>query len=305
MPIWKSKKKKVPISEPTVVKNGNRVTEGRLSPLRSPQQQPGDSRNQSPVPVRGSPLKASIVSQKKEMFEEMARRPSKYSSQSPATGSRPTSQTSMGEGTGTFSRYEKSPYHPNTHSSETSLTFSFDDSRTNLAEKEFKGIDLELPPLKPSVKGSVRKVLLSRKPQGGFGIKLSLSSIPDPTAPNYSRMGFLIEPRGDPSGEGVPLVNGDVLLSVNGTAVEGFKYEDVVDIIKSSGQAVEIEVACLPELTELNERGALDIIEVNEPTVGGTAPSGSVRGRGVTQGTLRRARSKRQKQEFKVSTSGC
>ena len=229
MPLWKSKKnKKVPISDPTVLKNGNRVNEGRLSPLRlAQQQQPTGSRNQSPVPPPKSPgITTSIVSQKKEIFEEMARKPSTLSSPS---SSRPSSQVSLTESSGTLSRYERSPYHGSRqqNTSEASLTFSFDEDLTSVPDKLYKGVKLELPPLKPSVKGGVRKVLLSRKPQGGFGIKLSLSSIPDPTAPSYSRMGFLIEPRSDPSGEGVPLVTGDVLLTVNGKAVEGLKYENV------------------------------------------------------------------------------
>jgi myosin-18 len=304
MPLWKSKKnKKVPISDPTVLKNGNRVNEGRLSPLRlAQQQQPTGSRNQSPVPPPKSPgITTSIVSQKKEIFEEMARKPSTLSSPS---SSRPSSQVSLTESSGTLSRYERSPYHGSRqqNTSEASLTFSFDEDLTSVPDKVYKGVKLELPPLKPSVKGGVRKVLLSRKPQGGFGIKLSLSSIPDPTAPSYSRMGFLIEPRSDPSGEGVPLVTGDVLLTVNGKAVEGLKYENVVEIIKSSGSVVEIEVACLPELTELSERGALDIIEVPEPAQAGSVSTASIKGRGKTQGTLRRARSKRQKQEFKART---
>lgn len=306
----KKKKERPPISGPTVVKDGSRVVDDadRMSPIRGSVEdvRKGQSAYKPSTPtLRTHTITPQIgkgsVSQMKQLFEGRASRPDSMTS-STGPSSRPTSQLSTLD-TQPLSRWEKSPAHaPGApgKTSEVSLSFSFDGDSVSQPEQESKEVKLQLPPLAASSKGGKRKVVLSRKPQGGFGIKLSLSAIPDPTASNYSRMGFLIEPRGDSSGQDVPLVTGDVLLTVNGIPVDGLNYESVVELIKTAGQSVVVEVVCLPELIELSDRGALEILEESVP-VAPSPPSTTQRGRGHTSGTLRRARSKRQKEQFRVS----
>ena len=86
--------------------------------------------------------------------------------------------------------------------------------------------------------------------------------------------------------------------------MEGLNYESVVELIRTAGQSVEVEVVCLPELIELSERGALEILE-DSVNVAPSPPTTSQKGRGLTSGTLRRARSKRQKEQFRVSVYVC
>ena len=305
----KRKKDRPPISGPTVVKDGNRVVDDadRLSPIRGSV----EDLRKGPSPVEPSTptlrtrtvtqqISKGSVSQMKKFYEDKSSRPDSMLSSPSRSSSRPTSQISTSD-VPPIAKLDKSPFHSSAapgKTSEVSLTFSFDDPSPSQKRKE--SLQLQLPPLTTSSRGGKRKVVLTRKLQGGFGIKLSLSAIPDPTASNYSRMGFLIEPRSDTSGKDVPLVTGDVLLTVNGIPVEGLNYESVVDLIKTAGQSVVVEVACLPELIELSERGALEILE--EAMSPEPVPASSVaKGRGHTTGTLRRARSKKQREQFRVS----
>lgn len=305
----KRKKDRPPISGPTVVKEGARVLTDadRMSPVRSSVEDlhkgPSPFKPNTPT-LRTNPVtstgKGSTVSLMKSYYEGIGNsRPDPVSSSPSQSSSRPTSQIST-SGAPPIERLNRSPYHPTGgpgRPSEVSLSFSFNESPP-LERK--KPQSLPLPPLTTSSRGGKRKVVLSRKPEGGFGIKLSLSAIPDPSAPNYSRAGFLIEPRSDASGRDVPLVTGDVLLTVNGISVDGHDYENVVDLIKTAGHSVVVEVACLPELIELSERGALEILEESmslDPAQPPTVP----KGRGHSTGTLRRARSKKQREQFRVS----
>ena len=302
------KKDRPPISAPTVVKDGARVASDgdRLSPIRSSVEDlhKGPSAYKPSTPTLRthtvtSTGKGSTVSQMKNLFEEKAHRPDSVVSTTSQSSSRPTSQIST-TGVPPIARLDRSPYYPTGgpgRTSEVSLSFSFDESPS---QERKEPQPLPLPPLTTSSRGGKRKVVLSRKPEGGFGIKLSLSAIPDPSAPSYSRMGFLIEPRSDASGRDVPLVTGDVLLTVNGVPVEGQNYEDVVEVIKNAGHSVIVEVACLPELIELSERGALEILE-EAVSVDPAQPPSVPKGRGHSTGTLRRARSKKQREQFRVS----
>ena len=65
----------------------------------------------------------------------------------------------------------------------------------------------------------------------------------------------LIEPRSDYLG---PLMTGDCIIEVNGEDVEDVLHETVVDMIKASGECVNLRVASMPKLVELNNRGGLD-----------------------------------------------
>ncbi len=122
-------------------------------------------------------------------------------------------------------------------------------------EKAFEGVYLPLPPLQTTVV-RLREVEAKRNAQGGgFGFILRKSYLPVPEEPDKTKLVHLIEPRGDYFG---PLMTGDRIIEVNGEFVEDAPHEAVVEMIKASGNCVDLKVASMPELLELNSRGALD-----------------------------------------------
>ena len=122
-------------------------------------------------------------------------------------------------------------------------------------EKTFEGVNLLLPPLKTS-SVELRKVTAIKSPSmGGFGFILRKSFEPDPNQPDTRMLVHLVEPRPDYQG---PLMTGDHIVEVNGEYVAIAPHERVVELIKASGDVVELKVASVPELMELNLRGAFD-----------------------------------------------
>ncbi len=122
-------------------------------------------------------------------------------------------------------------------------------------EKVFEGVNLPLPPLQTTAV-RLREVDARRNAQGGgFGFILRKSYLPMPDEPDKTKLVHLIEPRSDYTG---PLMTGDRIIEVNGSMVEDAPHETVVEMIKASGDCVSLKVASMPELVELNNRGALD-----------------------------------------------
>lgn len=138
----------------------------------------------------------------------------------------------------------------------TSLIFADGRSSPEISRaKSFDGINLPLPPLQMS-NIRLREVEAGRNaPGGGFGFILRKSYLPVPEDPEKTKLVHLVEPRADYLG---PLMTGDRIIEVNGENVEDAPHEEVVEMIKSSGGSVYLKVASMPELTELNARGALD-----------------------------------------------
>ena len=137
---------------------------------------------------------------------------------------------------------------------------SFLESLTDLTsdhgrEKNFDGLKLPLPPLQ-TTNVRLRDVEATKSaPGGGFGFILRKSYLPVPEDPDKTRLVHLVEPRTDYNG---PLMTGDRIIEVNGMNVEDEAHESVVEMIKASGDGVYLRVASMPELLELNARGALD-----------------------------------------------
>ncbi len=122
-------------------------------------------------------------------------------------------------------------------------------------EKTFAGLNLPLPPLQ-TTNVRLRDVEATKNSVGGgFGFILRKSFLPAPEYPDKTRLVHLVEPRKDYLG---PLMTGDRIIEVNGQNVEDEPHENVVEMIKSSGDGVYLRVASMPELLELNARGALD-----------------------------------------------
>lgn len=139
-----------------------------------------------------------------------------------------------------------------------SIIFDGNTSPDFSREKSFNGVNLPLPPLQMS-NIRLREVEAGRNaPGGGFGFILRKSYLPVPEDPEKTKLVHLVEPRADYLG---PLMTGDRIIEVNGDNVEDAPHEEVVEMIKSSVGSVTLKVASMPELTELNARGALDGIE--------------------------------------------
>ena len=139
-----------------------------------------------------------------------------------------------------------------------SLIFDGRSSPEISREKSFDGVNLPLPPLQMS-NMRLREVEAGRNaPGGGFGFILRKSYLPVPEDPEKTKLVHLVEPRVDYNG---PLMTGDRIMEVNGENVEDAPHEEVVEMIKSSEGSVYLKVASMPELTELNTRGALDGVE--------------------------------------------
>ena len=122
-------------------------------------------------------------------------------------------------------------------------------------EKEFEGIDLPLPPLRMTPVRLREIDALRNMQSGGFGFILRKSYLPSPEEPDKTKLVHLIEPRPDYYG---PLMTGDRIIEVNGEDMEDAPHEVVVEMIKASRDCVSLKVASMPELLELNARGALD-----------------------------------------------
>ena len=139
-----------------------------------------------------------------------------------------------------------------------SLIFDGTTSPDISREKVFDGVSMPLPPLQMS-NIRLREVEASRNPPGGgFGFILRKSYLPVPEDPEKTKLVHLVEPRAGYNG---PLMTGDRIIEVNWENVEDAPHEEVVEMIKASETSVYLKVASMPELTELNARGALDVIE--------------------------------------------
>ena len=191
--------------------------------------------------------------------------------------------------------YHSTPTDGETVSHPFSQDSSFDIRLEVGKEKEFEGIKLNLPPIKTS-RVRHRDITSIKNPiLGGFGFNLRKSFQPDPEDPEKPLLVHLVEPRPNYIG---PLMTGDRILEVNGEDVQNSPHERVVDIIKRSGDVVDMKVASVPELMELNERGVFDDTTEVVVTTGSMVRKPAKGG----AGTLRMiAAQRRQKSNFQVS----
>lgn len=144
---------------------------------------------------------------------------------------------------------------PSTYTPQINIDNSFEMKLEVGKEKEFPNANLKLPPLQMS-RVRHRLVTSTKNPViGGFGFNLRKAFQPHPEDPEKPLLVHLVEPRPNYFG---PLMTGDRILVVNGENVENSPHERVVELIKSSGEYVEMKVASVPELMELNERGVFD-----------------------------------------------
>ncbi|XP_029832887.3 unconventional myosin-XVIIIa isoform X1 [Ixodes scapularis] len=127
-----------------------------------------------------------------------------------------------------------------------------------------------LPPIRAALRCPQPRVLtVVRQPSGDFGFSLRRSALSDGLAGDDRRRTLMFA---EPStlgsgGGGTGLLPGDRLLEVNGASVDERTREEVVEMVRSSGDRVSLKVQPLPELCEIVAR------------VAGGGPPGATQGR--------------------------
>jgi len=154
-------------------------------------------------------------------------------------------------------------------------------------DKDYTGVDLELPDLEVDDGLRERYVHVTKGPTGGFGFELRISYMPDPLMPDSSRPVHVLDPKNTCVAS---LMSGDILVEVNGVNVEFEPHDRVVEMIRAAGDEMDFVVRSVPELVELNIRGALTTspeLSSSPRKMYSTTKSKSRMLKGV--GTLRRA----------------
>ncbi|XP_077511478.1 unconventional myosin-XVIIIa-like isoform X2 [Amblyomma americanum] len=117
-----------------------------------------------------------------------------------------------------------------------------------------------LPPIRTAARCPQPRVLsVARQPSGDFGFSLRRSALSDGLAAGEERRRTLMF--AEPStlaggGHSTGLLPGDRLLEVNGVSVDERSREEVIEMVRSSGDRVLLKVQPLPELCEIVARVA-------------------------------------------------
>ncbi|XP_072495925.1 unconventional myosin-XVIIIa isoform X5 [Notamacropus eugenii] len=148
---------------------------------------------------------------------------------------------------------------------------SWPGSRTRgpeLVSKRFAA-DLRLPAVAPLLPPPPRELELQRRPTGDFGFSLRRTTMLDraPEGQAYRRVVHFAEPGAGTKDLALGLVPGDRLVEINGQNVENKSRDEIVEMIRQSGDHVRLKVQPIPELSELSRswlRGSLG--QQREPT---------------------------------------
>ncbi|XP_077402912.1 unconventional myosin-XVIIIa-like isoform X3 [Vanacampus margaritifer] len=123
-----------------------------------------------------------------------------------------------------------------------------------LVEKTFPGVDLELPALVAPPIPDPRELKLKRRNTGDFGFSLRRTTMLDrqPDGDVYRRVVHFAEPGAATKDRALGLVPGDRLVEINGIKVENKNRDEIVEMIRQSGESVLLKVQPILELSELN-----------------------------------------------------
>lgn len=123
-----------------------------------------------------------------------------------------------------------------------------------LVEKTFPGADLQLPILSASPIPDSRELVLQRRNTGDFGFSLRRTTMLDrqPDGGVCRRVVHFAEPGAGTKDWALGLVPGDRLVEINGNNVENKSRDEIVEMIRQSGDSVRLKVQPILELTELN-----------------------------------------------------
>uniref|UniRef100_A0A452RH62 Unconventional myosin-XVIIIa n=1 Tax=Ursus americanus TaxID=9643 RepID=A0A452RH62_URSAM len=122
-----------------------------------------------------------------------------------------------------------------------------------LVTKRFPA-DLRLPPVVPLPPPALRELELQRRPTGDFGFSLRRTTMLDrgPEGQVYRRVVHFAEPGAGTKDLALGLVPGDRLVEINGHNVESKSRDEIVEMIRQSGDSVRLKVQPIPELSELS-----------------------------------------------------
>uniref|UniRef100_H0VAA0 Unconventional myosin-XVIIIa n=1 Tax=Cavia porcellus TaxID=10141 RepID=H0VAA0_CAVPO len=122
-----------------------------------------------------------------------------------------------------------------------------------LVTKRFPA-DLRLPPVVPPPPPLPRELELQRRPTGDFGFSLRRTTMLDrgPEGQAYRRVVHFAEPGAGTKDLALGLVPGDRLVEINRHNVESKSRDEIVEMIRQSGDSVWLKVQPIPELSELS-----------------------------------------------------
>ncbi|XP_042823053.1 unconventional myosin-XVIIIa isoform X2 [Panthera tigris] len=122
-----------------------------------------------------------------------------------------------------------------------------------LVTKRFPA-DLCLPPVVHLPLPALRELELQRRPTGDFGFSLRRTTMLDrgPEGQVYRRVVHFAEPGAGTKDLALGLVPGDRLVEINGHNVESKSRDEIVEMIRQSGDSVRLKVQPIPELSELS-----------------------------------------------------
>ncbi|XP_027547021.1 unconventional myosin-XVIIIa isoform X2 [Neopelma chrysocephalum] len=129
-------------------------------------------------------------------------------------------------------------------------------SRTRVPEligKRFP-TELRLPALVPPQPPTPRQLELQRRNTGDFGFSLRRTTMLDrgPDGQVYRRVVHFAEPGAGTKDLALGLVPGDRLVEINGLNVENKSRDEIVEMIRQSGETVQLKVQPILELSELS-----------------------------------------------------
>lgn len=165
-----------------------------------------------------------------------------------------------------------------------------------LVDKTFPAL-LQLPPVVPPGAPETRQLEVQRRNTGDFGFSLRRTTMLDrsPDGGVYRRVVHFAEPGAGTKDLALGLVPGDRLVEINGRNVENKTRDEIVEMIRQSGDSVRLKVQPILELSELSRcwlRSAhgqrWDGPQVSTPPVGPLASSQEVRSSSPPLPTVRR-----------------
>ncbi|XP_070699593.1 unconventional myosin-XVIIIa-like [Pempheris klunzingeri] len=123
-----------------------------------------------------------------------------------------------------------------------------------MVEKTFPGADLQLPALVAPPIPDPRELELQRRKTGDFGFSLRRTTMLDtkPDGGVCRRVVHFAEPGAGTKDRALGLVPGDRLVEINGVNVESKSRDEIVEMIRQSGESVALKVQTILELSELN-----------------------------------------------------
>lgn len=123
-----------------------------------------------------------------------------------------------------------------------------------VVEKTFPGADLQLPVLVAPPIPDPRELELQRRNTGDFGFSLRRTTMLDrqPDGGVGRRVVHFAEPGAGTKDRALGLVPGDRLVEINGINVENKSRDEIVEMIRQSGDSVGLKVQTILELSELN-----------------------------------------------------